>query len=245
MSPSARVVLPELLDDLAPDDPRAARSRRDLQRVHRTMGSVSILRRAVARLRLAAPPRRILELGAGDGTLLLRLARALNPWWSGVELTLLDRHDLLSPKTRAAYRQLDWELRVVCADALAWADDPGAQRYDLCITTLFLHHFDAAALNILLPAIAAATESFVACEPRRDGVSRLGSRLIGILGVNGVTRSDAATSVAAGFAARELTSIWPQAKNEWIVDEFPAPPFTHCFTAVRASAQAFVNVHGR
>src|SRR5271155_3624760 len=67
-----RRVCPEALDDLDPSDPRAVRARGDLQRVHRAMGSLTILRNLIARLRLAATPKAILELGAGGGTLLLR-----------------------------------------------------------------------------------------------------------------------------------------------------------------------------
>ncbi|HLZ98064.1 MAG TPA: hypothetical protein VKP66_08930, partial [Steroidobacteraceae bacterium] len=63
MSPSCRKVEPEELDGLAADDPRGRRSRRDLRRVHVAMRSISNLQRAVAALELAAPPRRILELG--------------------------------------------------------------------------------------------------------------------------------------------------------------------------------------
>src|SRR5229473_3072871 len=69
--PMRRRVCPEALDDLDPADPRAVRARGDLQRVHRAMGSLTILRNLIARLRLAATPKAILELGAGDGTLLL------------------------------------------------------------------------------------------------------------------------------------------------------------------------------
>ncbi len=79
-----RRVRPEALDVLDPQDPRAQRSRRDLRRIHRAMGSLTILKNLVARLRLAAHPKRIVELGAGDGTLLLRLARILKPGWEGV-----------------------------------------------------------------------------------------------------------------------------------------------------------------
>jgi SAM-dependent methyltransferase len=235
MIAASRMVLPELLDELSPSDPRASRSRRDLQRVHRAMGSLSILSRAVMRLRLAAPPKRILELGAGDGSLLLRFAQARKLELRGVALTLLDRHDLLSAETRNAYEQLGWELTVLRGDALSWAAERQSQRYDLCITSLFLHHFDTGALNLLMAAIAANADAFVACEPRRNAVAWLGSRLIGALGVNGVTRADAVKSVAAGFTHQELSSIWPRAEDGWILREFAAPPFTHCFTAARAS----------
>jgi SAM-dependent methyltransferase len=236
MAAVTRIVLPELLDELDPNDPRAKRSRRDLRRVHRAMGSLSILREAIGRLRLRVPPTRILELGAGDASLLLRLART-QPEWRGAELSVLDRHDLVSKDTRDRYRQYGWTLTVLRADVNEWARAGHSQHFDLCITTLFLHHFDAATLGTLMKAIAAHCDAFVACEPRRNAVARLGSRLIGFLGANAVTRGDAVKSVAAGFADHELTATWPNSPADWWCDEYAAPPFTHCFAAARKSVR--------
>lgn len=234
MRTKSRRVCAEHLDDLPPEHPQAQRSRRDLRRVHRAMNSVSILRRSVRGLRLAAPPRRILELGAGEGICLLRLARVLTPRWTGVEVTLLDRHDLLTEATRRAYRELGWGVTMLCADALVWAQEPVAQRYDLCIATLFLHHFDTASLSVLLTAAAARTDAFVCGEPRRDLLGRVASASIGLIGASRITREDAVTSVAAGFRGRELSTLWAQVAGHWNVAEFRALPFMHCFTAVRA-----------
>lgn len=233
MHVSSRRILPEVLDGLDADDPRGRRSRRDLQRVHAAMRSVPVLRRAVAALRLTAPPKRILELGAGDGTLLLRFARALRPRWVDVDLTLLDRLELVSEPTRDAYRELGWRVTVERADALEWAAHPGDRHYDLCFANLFLHHFEAAPLAALLRGVAASTEALVACEPRRSALARLGSRLVVLLGANDVTREDAVKSVAAGFAGRELSAAWGAAQGNWAIEEFSAPPFTHCFAARR------------
>lgn len=235
---SARRVRPERLDALAPNDPLAIRSRRDLQRVHRAMRSLAILQRAVSKLSLAVPPRRVLELGAGDGTLLLRLARALQPGWTGVELTLLDRQDLLSAAVREAYRELDWRVSVARTDALEWARSPPVQRYDLCVTTLFLHHFEEADLGKLFAGVAPRIDALIACEPRRNRIARIGSCLIGVLGANEVTREDGIKSVAAGFTASELTEIWSRGEGDWITDEYMAWPFTHCFLAARRASIA-------
>jgi hypothetical protein len=233
-----RTVLPELLDELAPDDPRARRSRGDLRRIHVAMGSAAILARALARVRPAAPPRRIVELGAGDGTLLLRVARRLG--WRDVELTLLDRVDLLDDATRAAYAALGWRVRANRACALDWAraatgrDAAGADaRYDLCVASLFLHHFAPDALADLLRGVAARADAFVALEPRRGRLARVGSRLVALLGANAVTRADAVTSVDAGFADRELSSSWPS--GPWHLVERAAGPFAHSFVATRSA----------
>ncbi len=234
MAAKPRCVCPERLDDLPPGDPAAQRSRRDLRRVHRAMGSVSILRRLIRGLPRPAPPRRILELGAGDGSLLLRLARVLTPPWTGVELTLLDRHDLVTDETRRAYRTLEWDVTVICADALAWARSPIERRYDLIVATLFLHHFDTARLAELLTTAAARTDAFACCEPRRDLLGHVASMGIGVIGANEITRHDAVTSVAAGFRGRELSMIWARVAGDWAVAEFRAPPFLHCFSAERA-----------
>lgn len=233
MNSSCRKVEPEELDELAADDPRARRSRRDLRRVHVAMRSVPILLRAVAELRLAAPPRRVLELGAGDGTLLLRFARAHRPRWKGVEITLLDRVDLVSEETRAAYGALGWTVIVRCADALEWAASGETGTHDLCFANLFLHHFEPAPLEILLRAVAAASDAFVACEPRRNNIARVGGRLVALLGASAVTRHDAVRSVEAGFTGRELSAAWTASGGNWRVMEFPALPFSHCFAATR------------
>jgi hypothetical protein len=256
---SRRTVEPEELDGLAADDPRGRRSRSDLRRVHVAMRSIANLQRAVATLRLAVQPRRILELGAGDGTLLLRFARVQRPRWNGVELTLLDRVDLVSEETLAGYRGLGWQVNFLCADALEWAarqlrgdetrsndhrtdDDRTDDRskddgsYNLCFANLFLHHFEPAPLILLLRAVAAATDAFVACEPRRSNLARVGSRLVGLLGANEVTRQDAVKSVAAGFTERELSTAWG-IRGGWNLVEFPAPPFSHCLAATRAKWQ--------
>jgi hypothetical protein len=237
MARSNRHVLPEALDELGADDPRGLRSRRDLQRVHVAMRSVAILRQALARLSLAAPPLRIIELGAGDGTLLLRVARALRPRWPAVELTLLDRHDLVVDRTRLAYRELGWRLTIESAEALDWAAAQGESRYDLCMANLFLHHFSSAQLPLLLRGIARCSDAFVACEPRRSALARIGSRLVALLGANEITREDAVKSVAAGFTGDELSKAWGSAGGDWVVEEYPALPFTHCYTAVRRSAR--------
>lgn len=237
MDISVRRVLPEILDSIDPADPRAMRSRRDLRRVHRVMQTVSILRRAVGRLRLAKPPRSILELGGGDATLLLRFART-QPQWSQVSLTVLDNQDVISAETRAAYRSLGWDLRVLRQDVAQWASQPGAAHYDLCLTSLFLHHFGEPALATLMRTIARDSDALVACEPRRNTLSLVGSRVIGLLGANYVTRQDAVTSVVAGFAGQELSALWPADPGGWSLEEYAAFPFAHCFAAVLDSARS-------
>jgi hypothetical protein len=231
MRNAIRVVLPELLDDLPADDPQAQRSRRDLQRIHRVMRTRHTLQRAVEQLQLQRPPQRILELGGGDGTVMLKFAKRLATQWPGVELTLLDRQDLLSRPTREGFQALGWRVSVLTTDVLDWARAAHPARYDLCVTTLFLHHFDAPALRDILRTVAASTDAFVACEPRRDLWAHIGSRLVGLLGSNRVTRADAVTSVAAGFAGDELTEAWPRSGSDWALTESRAFPFSHLFLA--------------
>ena len=237
MSADSRLVQGEELDVLPPSDPRALRSRADLRRVHRAMCSVSILTRCLGQLRLRKTPRRILELGAGDATLLLRLAQTLDPPWQDVSLTVLDRHDMVSPETQAAYEALGWQLTVLQDDALAWAESRNAAHYDLSLACLFVHHFVGDELSTLLRGIMSQADAFVALEPRRDWIARTGSRFIALLGANRVTREDAVKSVAAGFRGREMTALWPGSSGDWWCDEYAAFPFSQCFVAARESAR--------
>jgi hypothetical protein len=242
-----RVVAVETLDHLAPEDPEAVRSRCDLVRVHRAMGTRSILARGWQDLvspGSARLPLRILEIGAGDGSLLLGVARAMAPRWPSVQLTLLDHQDIVTPATVASYADLGWSAQVKVADVLAWAAQPDDEapgtvlpRWDLITTTLFLHHFEDGQLGQLLCAVASRTDRFFACEPRRACLPLAGSHLIGAIGANAVTRGDAVLSVHAGFRDDEITATWPQTGEAWQTREFAAGLFSHCFSARRTGVE--------
>jgi hypothetical protein len=102
------------------------------------------------------------------------------------------------------------------------------------VVNLFLHHFQDAPLRALLADIAAHCDRMLACEPRRAGVAWIGSHLIGLLGVNAVTREDAVLSVQAGFCGQEISALWPTTTPAWHLREHAAGLFSHLFTARRA-----------
>ena len=239
-----RMVVAETLDGLPENDPSAMRSRRDLQRVHKVMGTRAIVLHALVdmlRFRSPAKPLRILELGAGDGSLMLGVASTLAPTWSNVEITLLDRQSLVAPATVAGYAHHGWTVEQKIMDVMDWAAESAAasrrlKRWDVIIANLFLHHFEGAALSALMHAMAARCNRMFACEPRRAGLALAGSYLIGAIGANTVTREDAVLSVRAGFRDRELTQVWPSQGNSWRTQEYSAGLFSHCFRAERVGA---------
>jgi hypothetical protein len=240
----ARTVQAEVLDRLAADDPAAIHSRRDLRRIHRFMGTRGILRRALLATVGPAPPDRplrILELGAGDGSLLLGVARRLAPQWPAATICLLDRQGLLTPATRAAYAGVGWNVVQETADVLQWAEredtaaGAAAGKWDAILASLFLHHFNGETLAPLLRCIAQRCEAFVAVEPRRSRLALLGSHLVGALGANAVTREDAVLSVRAGFRDDDIGSVWGRAPGAWRVREYSAGLFSHVFAARRGA----------
>ena len=237
-----RKVSAETLDHLNENDPRAMRSRRDLQRVHQVMGTRSIVCNGLNELVPHFSPGRlrVLELGAGDGTLMLSVARALGPDWTAIDLTLLDRQKLVEPKTVEAYEKANWKVDIEVGDVTDWIrNNVRAQReqepdrWDLIVVNLFLHHFEGANLANLLDAIAGSSSRFFACEPHRSYFALTGSHLIGALGANAVTREDAVLSVHAGFRGAEITKLWQQTGRRWKVSEYSAGLFSHCFSAHR------------
>jgi hypothetical protein len=144
---------------------------------------------------------------------------------------LVDRQPLVSPATVAAVGELGWSLKPVAADVFAWLEQP-RERCDLMFANLFLHHFDDPALGRLLTLVAARTEHFVACEPRRGVWPLAAARAVGLIGCNDVTRHDAVVSVRAGFNAGELSRAWP-ASGAWKLSEDGAGMFSHFFSADR------------
>jgi hypothetical protein len=212
-----RVLEPEWLDHLAAGDPRAQRARADLRRINAIMGSARYLASV-----LAAVKGSILDLGAGDGSVMLEVARRLKQ--PRLQVTLLDR-------AAPGHERLPPGFGRVIEDAFAFLERPG--RFDAIVANLFLHHFDRAALARLLALAAARAPLFVAMEPRRSRAGLCASRLLWMIGCNAVTRHDAAVSVRAGFAGQELTQLWPARGSR--CEERPAPPFGHLFVARHAA----------
>lgn len=241
-----RQVMPELLDSLPADDPLAIASRADLRRINRIMGAESLLIRALDPLmRDGGGAVRMVELGAGDGSLLLRVAQRRARDWPPVQLGLLDLQPVVSKDTLQRYRRLGWDGEVLHADVFDWlarsalppqihgSDAVGAP---IIIANLFLHHFEREALAALISGMAARASAVVCVEPRRSVGALLGSRLLCAIGCNRVTRHDAVVSVRAGFRGSELSALWPQAEG-WRLEEGDAGLFSHRFVAVRAGSR--------
>ena len=176
--------------------------------------------------------RRLVDLGGGDGTLLLQLARELGPDCGTAQAVLVDRQMLVSDGTREAFKASRWGIEAATSDVLEWLASAPPCEGTVMIANLFLHHFQDAALRALLERVSTRAELFVACEPRRDWLTLQASRLVGWIGCNAVTRHDAPISVRAGFAGREISALWP-AGGDWRTEEGPVGPFSHHFVASR------------
>src|SRR6266542_3413925 len=118
-----RRVVPELIDELPVHDPGAIHSRCDIRRINRVMGHVGIVASSLQPLLAAKPSVRLIELGAGDGTFLLRVAVWLHrrlPTPPVVEAWLVDRQPLLSIETVRKFARLGWKTGEVTSDVFDW-----------------------------------------------------------------------------------------------------------------------------
>ena len=193
-----RVVEPEWLDDLPATDPRAVRSRLDLKRINRLMGNAAV----VARVFTENPAEigHLVELGGGDGEFALSLTRRLSPKVSVKEVTLVDRVAPANGRLADDFMRLGCRLNVVQADVFDWL--AVAKPPAVIIANLFLHHFEGGQLRELLELAAMSAQTFVACEPRRSPFGLAGSKLLGLIGCNDVTRHDAVAK-ACDFTVRQ------------------------------------------
>ena len=228
----ARSVQPEILDALPPDDPRAIHSRRDLRKIN------AIMRHApfIAGVMRAAPqmPQIVVELGAGDGSLLLNVARRLGSPASRVRAFLVDRRPSVSDDACGEFRRLGWDVESCAADVFDWLARTPMESADVMLANLFLHHFRDDDLRALLSASATRTSRFIACEPRRSRTALAGVALMPLIGCNAVTRHDGGISVRAGFRDGELRALWPD-NREWQITERRKGLFSQTFVARRRS----------
>jgi 2-polyprenyl-3-methyl-5-hydroxy-6-metoxy-1,4-benzoquinol methylase len=227
-----RQLAPEILDGLAADDPRALAARRDLRRINMLMFQAPIMA-SLLRKFVPKPPSRILEIGAGDGRFMLAVARRIAKQWPEIELVMLDRVDLVTAQLRGDFDTLGWKIEGIAADVFDWAGKVERKPFDAITVNLFLHHFDDAELVRLFSLMAPKAPLLLATEPLRAKLALAATRLLPAIGVNDVTRNDAAQSVRAGFRGSELSSLW-RAVNGTPIEERRAGLFSHIFVGASA-----------
>jgi hypothetical protein len=227
-----RVVQPEILDHLPARDLRALRSRRDIRRLNAWMGHHRIMARALDLAFKGKTTRRVVELGAGDGHFLLRVARRLSGHRQDVEAILVDRLDVFDIETRGRFNSVGWRVSNATADALDWLRQSHTKTTEIILCNLLLHQFLAEQLAELLHLASGPACIFIALEPRRAWWPLFCSRSLWLVGCSSVTRHDGPVSVRAGFAGRELSALWPDGEN-WEFTERPAGLFSHLFIAQR------------
>ena len=232
-----RSVEPELLDHMAADDQRAIQTRRDLKRLNAIILQAGIMVRLLTKHWGDDGPRTILDLGTGDGTFTLGVARKLSERWGGVSITLLDRQSIVSQQTKDAFSARSWNAQAVASDVFSYLEQLAPSSVDIITTNLFLHHFSPEQLARLLGLAARAAQLIVACEPRRNKFALRTTRLLWAVGCGEVALHDAVVSVRAGFSGQEISALWPSPEG-FALDERRARLFTHCFVARRRERRA-------
>jgi hypothetical protein len=197
-----RVVLPEYLDSLPPDDPGARANRRELRLFNAFLGTKSWFRREL--LNRLQPADRVLEIGAGEGLVIDHLARRLQRHKDpGVSWTALDAQPVFSGHP---------SIEFVMDDLLQYKDYPQSR---VVFGNMILHQFGEDELKRLGEIWHRHARLLVFQEPAR---SRLHHALCGLstLPMSQVSRHDASVSIRGGFRGEELPDLLGLPVQDWV-----------------------------
>ncbi|HSI65016.1 MAG TPA: class I SAM-dependent methyltransferase, partial [Candidatus Saccharimonadia bacterium] len=203
-----RVLEQELLDTLPHDDPDALASRLDIEFLNGVMGSFRWIRKQL--LEDAPEYARIVELGAGDGSLIHHMAREspeMAARWTGLDL---------------APRPDDLPLGVQWVQGDFFQSDAATralEQADVVVANLILHHFTDDQLRRLAPRLQHARLILVN-EPARHWHHYQTSRLLNLIcEFNHVTMYDMKLSIHAGFRTGELPRVLMLDPEMWDISE--------------------------
>jgi len=191
-----RLILPELLDTLPPEQARASLA--DLVRINRRWGGHSTLRRL---LRGTVPDTHaftVLDVGAASGD----MGACIQRWYPRAKVFSLDYVE--SHLSGAMGRK-------VVADAFRLPFRPASFDYVFC--SLFLHHFENQQVVSLLRSFGAvARRAVLVIDLERHPIPYYFIAWTRpLLGWDPVTVHDGAISVEAAFRPRELAGLARQA----------------------------------
>lgn len=196
-----RVVEPEIIDELPPDHPDVVRSRADLKVINFLMGNERWIARQIRDFS-EARKKGVIEIGAGEGTLLKRLAGA----YPEIPLTACD----LAPRPAELPERISWDQRDVF-ESLSSASG------GILAANLFLHHFEEPELAGFHPHL----EKFDAIcinEPFRSSYTLRNAQFL-LPFVGRATKHDMVVSIRAGFVPGELPRLLGLDSAKWRVRE--------------------------
>jgi hypothetical protein len=201
-----RVIVPEILDSLPSEDERAIRSRKELHWINALMGNERwILQRLHDHRHLL--DKGVVEWGAGEGFLCGKIQKK----FSHAHVTAVD----LVTKPSHVSNEILW----LTGDLLKM---PIPEATQVIVANLFLHHLTDDQLRQCMPWFRNASV-LIFNEPLRKRTSHLwGAFLRPIL--EEVTRHDMRVSIDAGFVKSELSVIWSEIKDEWMIQEWEQWP---------------------
>jgi len=191
-----RLILPELLDTLPPEQARASLG--DLVRINRRWGGHSTLRSLLKTNVPDGPPFSVLDVGAASGD----MGACMRQWYPAATVTSLDyvfSHLGNSPGQRVA------------GDAFRVPFRPASFDYVFC--SLFLHHFtNEKVIELLRNFGALARKAVLVIDLERNPIPYYFIAWTRpLLGWDPVTVHDGAISVEAAFKRRELEELARQA----------------------------------
>jgi SAM-dependent methyltransferase len=197
---SKRATDPELLDE-GVDEAEAIRSLADLRFVNRWLGGRRSMRRAVGPLLAASPRPRLLDVGCGSADVPDGLRSDLEGRLLVVGLDIKLVH----------LRQTPAGVERVLGDVLRLPFRP--RSFDVVTASLFLHHFDAAAVAPLLASLfALARRALVVNDLHRARVPYLFGRVaFPLLFRSPVSVADGLLSIRRAFRPEELRAAFADA----------------------------------
>lgn len=201
-----RKVEPELLDSLPPDDLRAVRSRSELRWINALMGNERWILQQLKKHRPYLTGT-IVEWGAGEGKLCQKIRRHFPQH----EVTGVDF--LSNPFT--PQHQISWRQ----GNLLQM--DPHKDD-SILVANLFLHHLTEEELLSLKPWLIQA-KWLIMSEPLRKKRSHFWGKLLHPV-LHDVTRHDMHISIDAGFVPGELSKLWAELHDSWLVEEWEQWP---------------------
>jgi ubiquinone/menaquinone biosynthesis C-methylase UbiE len=189
-----RVVIPELLDSDAGNEPEIAASLRDLDRINRWFGGTRTLVALLKRVARQCDKRTLTLLDVGSGAGDIMKSATLSLAKRGVEIvpTLMDR----------ATTHLRKGVSAVAGDAteLPFHDEA----FDIVVSTLFIHHLDADGVTqFAREALRVCRVAFITNDVIRHPV-HLALVYAGLPLFSRLTRHDAPASVRRAYTIDEI-----------------------------------------